>query len=267
MAGYVYVKLDVDFQSDPKMMQAGHLAELVYVRSLALAKRTLLDGRIAQSHLTLLALGIPGKPSRHADALVTAGLWTVEGDGWRITSWAKHNKSKDDIEAQRKRKMANGTRGAHEKWHTDPSKANDSCVHCIANGWQTDSTLPSLSHTQTWPKTEEEEKEKEKTKEESSVAIVSSGSSSPESDPSDDDEQPINAVIEQLTQRRANEQTRRNNPPRTGKWWTTTRTNIATEHRTTISTLIAAHPHLEPCAIATLIEQGRTEPIDHTDPF
>lgn len=190
MAGYVYVKLDVDYQSDPKIMHAGYLAELVYVRSLALAKRTLLDGHIAQSHLTLLALGIPGKPERHAAALVDAGLWQTTEGGWLITSWAKHNKSRQDIDAHRARKAENGARGAHEKWHTDPSKANASCVHCMANGWLTDGSLLSPSHTQTWPKEKEETKTKtkEETEEETSVAIVSSGSGSPER-PVDDDDQ------------------------------------------------------------------------------
>ena len=131
----LYVKLDVEYASDPKVLRAGAHAELLYVRSLAFAKRRLDDGHIDAVQLPHLCLGIPGNPSRHAQALIDAGLWEANGDGWNITAWLKHNKTRAAIEEQAKRKAEAGAKGAHDRWHSD-DRPMATCAFCIANGWQ-----------------------------------------------------------------------------------------------------------------------------------
>src|SRR3546814_4797789 len=73
----LYVKLDADYASDPKIMRAGASAELVYVRGLALAKRLVeADGHIDRAQLGLLTLGVTGSSQKIAGVLVREGLWT-----------------------------------------------------------------------------------------------------------------------------------------------------------------------------------------------
>lgn len=136
MAG-VYVKLDAEYAADPKVLRAGAMAELLYIRSLALAKRRREDGHIDAVQLPGLCLGIPGKPERHVDSLVEAGLWSTNGDGWNISAWLKHNKSRVDIDEYARRKAEAGAKGAHNKWHS-VEKPMASCEYCIAKGWVTD---------------------------------------------------------------------------------------------------------------------------------
>lgn len=104
----LYVPLDVNYRDDPKIIGAGPDAELVYLRSLVLAKRlTDRDGHIHRAHL----LGLCGDfdniihgedvPDDIAKALIDAGLWVEDGDGWRITAWLKHNPSAAEIEESR----------------------------------------------------------------------------------------------------------------------------------------------------------------------
>lgn len=133
----LFVPLDVDYASDPKVLRAGAMAELLYIRSLCLAKRRMEDGHIESVQLAGLCLGIPGKPASHAEALVLTGLWEKNGDGWYIAAWLKRNPSRETIQAQVKRKAEGGAKGAHGKWHT-VDKPSHGCSYCVAEGWVTD---------------------------------------------------------------------------------------------------------------------------------
>ena len=48
----LFVPLDVDYADDPKIIEAGPLAELLFVRGLAFCKQQLSDGHIARSQLS-----------------------------------------------------------------------------------------------------------------------------------------------------------------------------------------------------------------------
>lgn len=107
-----WVKLDENYQFDPKILAAGALAELLYVRSLAWAKRFWKDeGRIDARHLAPLVMGMPGKPATHITALVDNELWTVVDGGWLITAWAKRNNTADVIERIREDRRKAGAKG------------------------------------------------------------------------------------------------------------------------------------------------------------
>lgn len=150
----LYVQLDAEYMHDPKIMRAGALAELVYVRALTLSKRLLSDGNIDEVHLPLLCIGLPGKPSAHALSLVRNGLWTETAAGWHIVAWEKRNKSSDEIVVQKERKKEAGRRGNHQRWHVDQGIVDPKCAFChrtsdptsdrkqIAPATKSDRTIP-----------------------------------------------------------------------------------------------------------------------------
>jgi hypothetical protein len=127
----LFAKLLVGYAEDDKIIAAGPMAELLYVRSLAFAKRDGKDGWIADNQLAAFALRIPGA-RRHADRLVELGLWERNGAGWYVTSWLRHNRAAAEI-AQAK--SASAKLGNHNRWHLGPNgvpKAD--CDHCLEQG-------------------------------------------------------------------------------------------------------------------------------------
>jgi hypothetical protein len=133
MAHRLYVPLDVDYASDDKILAAGPMAELLYIRSLAFAKRTLSDGRISRAQLPLVALNVKGSATRHAADLVQVGLWEVCDGGWRIVAWERHNSSKAEVQAQAAIAKEAGERGNHERWHVEGGKPSHRCRLCVAD--------------------------------------------------------------------------------------------------------------------------------------
>lgn len=104
MSAGLFVPLDVNTPDDPKILAAGDRGELVYYRSLCLAKRCMSDGFIATEQLRLL-----GATAKDAGALERTGLWVAVDGGWTIPGFLKRNKSAAEIrehrdkEAERKR--------------------------------------------------------------------------------------------------------------------------------------------------------------------
>lgn len=145
----LYVPLDVNYRDDPKIIEAGADAELVYLRSLVLAKRlTDRDGHVHRAHLNGLACDLDNvlhgnvDPLDVAADLVKCGLWIEDIDGWLIAAWLKHNPSAAEIdesrgaEASRKRAWRESQRdkeaaeggpdGRDETSHGTPPDATDS---------------------------------------------------------------------------------------------------------------------------------------------
>lgn len=96
----LYVPLDVNYVDDPKVMRAGPYAELVYVRSMALAKRLNEDGRIDPCHVRRLCDGIED-PNAVVAVLLEQGLWINENGHYRIAAWLKHNPSAAELDGKR----------------------------------------------------------------------------------------------------------------------------------------------------------------------
>ena len=87
----LFVPLVVDYSTDDKIIAAGPMAELLFVRSMAFCKRTRENGVIAGRQLAVVGYGIPNL-AKHASTLVEVGLWRATPDGgWIIPSWFKHN--------------------------------------------------------------------------------------------------------------------------------------------------------------------------------
>ena len=57
-----WVKIDATYVEDEKVMAAGALAELVFIRSIAYCRRRFTDGVIKPPAIATLTLGVPAEP-------------------------------------------------------------------------------------------------------------------------------------------------------------------------------------------------------------
>lgn len=176
----LHVQLDVEYASDPKIIDAGPMAELLYVRALCFAKRTMRDGCITQSQLRTISIGIPSA-SRQAQRLVDVGAWEKTGDGWRIAAWLKRNKSADRITSDMAAKRMKSLLGNHERWHVKADRFDPTCELCNPyNGPHKD------PHRDPAPDSTEEEVETQEEAEEESES--SSGGGVPRGTETTDDD-------------------------------------------------------------------------------
>lgn len=126
----LFVPLDVEYDSDDKMIEAGPMAELLYVRGMAFAKRTGSDGNIRKSQLVIVGRAIPNA-GKQAHALVRVGAWVETDDGWHIAAWLKRNKPMAEIAADKQRRKAASQKANHDQYHTGPAgKPSTACPFC-----------------------------------------------------------------------------------------------------------------------------------------
>lgn len=99
----LYAAIDVGYPDDPKVIDAGDLAELVYLRCVLRCRQHLTDGVIDRRVLPRWLVGIRGKHASHMDRLVEVGLLCVHDAGWCIplNAWKKWNPTKAEVEAKR----------------------------------------------------------------------------------------------------------------------------------------------------------------------
>lgn len=126
----LYVPLDVEYDSDDKLILAGPMAELLYIRGLVFAKRTMSNGDITRSQLIVIGRGIPSA-KKHAEKLAEVGAWRATATGWHIAAWLKRNKSVEAIGTERDAKKAASIKANHERWHVgDNTKPSATCPLC-----------------------------------------------------------------------------------------------------------------------------------------
>lgn len=119
-----YVPLSAHYADDEKIMEAGEDAELLYLRMLAYAARTpLTEGwisdRVLRSRLGILpresgngAGTVPGTDAgSRAERLRDSRLIEREGDGWRIISWLRWNRSAEEMGREQARDRSRKTSG------------------------------------------------------------------------------------------------------------------------------------------------------------
>lgn len=92
----MWFKVDDDLAFHPKVLAAGLPAMGLWVRAGAWAGRHLTDGFVPADMLPAL-----GSTRRQANALVKAGLWSVEPDGYRFHDWQQYQPSRAKVEAER----------------------------------------------------------------------------------------------------------------------------------------------------------------------
>ena len=93
-----WVKLDSTFYLDAAVIRAGEAAEVLFVRAMAYCGDQENDGLVPAEILSRLA---PTKARARAAALVAEGLWEVVPEGWRFTSWRRHQQTREQMDASR----------------------------------------------------------------------------------------------------------------------------------------------------------------------
>lgn len=109
-----YAPLSAHYYKDDRIAEAGLAAELLYVRSLAFCSDVLNDGSISETQL-IRFVGVGMKDARkRAARLVEVGLWIRDESGYRIASWLKWNRSRDEIGEMAKKDSERKMSGAQE---------------------------------------------------------------------------------------------------------------------------------------------------------
>ena len=102
-----WVKLDTTFYLDAAVIRAGEAAEVLFVRAMAYCGDQENDGIVPREILPRLA---PTRARARAATLVTEGLWEVVPEGWRFVSWHRHQRTRQQIEAEREAGRARQSR-------------------------------------------------------------------------------------------------------------------------------------------------------------
>lgn len=105
-----WVKLDDKMPRHPKLLAAGYQAFALDVAALCYANEHTTGGHIPAAVLPAVLPGLPN-PKRWAQALVDAGRWTIEPDGWRIHDYHDYQPTPDQVEELRKKRAAAGRLG------------------------------------------------------------------------------------------------------------------------------------------------------------
>jgi hypothetical protein len=95
-----WVRIDDSFFSHPKVVEAGAEASGLYVWALAYSSRHLTDGHVSPAWVAQV---MGKRAARVAEALVTAGLWEVNGSGWVIHDYLTYNPTKAQVEDKRRK--------------------------------------------------------------------------------------------------------------------------------------------------------------------
>jgi hypothetical protein len=90
-----WFKVDDGFWSHPKTAVLSDSAVALWVRAGAYSCQHLTDGVIQSAVLRLLG------DRAAVDELVTAGLWLVEGDGWRFHDWGEYQETSEAVKLRR----------------------------------------------------------------------------------------------------------------------------------------------------------------------
>jgi hypothetical protein len=124
--------VDDGFDTWPETAKAGTPAVGLYARCGTWIARNIANGRIADAV-------VPGEVARMygtaewAQRLCDAGLWTVEGDGYRDLRYFDLNPTPDKVKANREKKAAAGRKGGLASGKTRAAKHNASSTQARAS--------------------------------------------------------------------------------------------------------------------------------------
>jgi len=107
-----WLRLDAGFPDHPKVVGLTDAAFRLEVSAMCYTARNLTDGMVP-------AAWVPGRLTRSAGALVTAGLWVPNDSGWELHDWHDWQRSRAQVEAVSKARAESGRRGAHARWQTE----------------------------------------------------------------------------------------------------------------------------------------------------
>lgn len=115
-----WFRIDDGFWSHPKVVELPDGAVALWVRGGSWSSQHLTDGHIPARALTML-----GGRRRDADALVKAGLWIVDVDGWRYHDWATYQPTRDQVQERRAATAERVRRWREKRRDDDPDEPPD----------------------------------------------------------------------------------------------------------------------------------------------
>lgn len=144
----LWVRLDCAYYDHRKLVAAGPLAELLWVRALAWCNRNRTpesDGIVPTGALSRLGDftwratldGDAVSPSELAAALVREGLWVEVPGGFRIHDYTTYQKTLEEIDELSAKRAAAGKKGADARWG-DGKRHSKSKAEAKARAGQTD---------------------------------------------------------------------------------------------------------------------------------
>jgi hypothetical protein len=120
--------IDVNLPEDPAIVAAGPDCEHLFIRSILLAKRIMTDGLLHRRQALRAAQDLSAvvygevTAEQLCDRLVEHGLWTLEGDQYRIRAWLTWNKPADEIREAHDREKARKRAWAEERRQKDATE-------------------------------------------------------------------------------------------------------------------------------------------------
>lgn len=108
-----WVKIDDGFSEHIKMVEVGPLGMALQMAALCYCNHHLTDGYVPGSVAKRL-IDLDGMPvtfGQLAKKMIDAGVWTVDGDGYRIHDYLEFQPSKDQVMAEREQKRSAGAKG------------------------------------------------------------------------------------------------------------------------------------------------------------
>lgn len=134
-----WFKVDDQFHSHPKVIQAGNAAVGLWLRCGTWAADHLTEGIVPKN--VARQFGGP----REIKALVSVGLWRELPDGYSFHDWQVYQPSGHEAAELRRKRAEAGRRGAAKRWQRSKPIAN-AMANPMANGqqtaWQNDAPIP-----------------------------------------------------------------------------------------------------------------------------
>jgi hypothetical protein len=98
----MWAKLDDQFPEHPRIVGLSDKAFRLHVAAICLSARKLTDGHIGTTDARILE-AITRTRAKHADELVEAGVWQVNGAGWVIRDYLDYNPPAEQVKERRRR--------------------------------------------------------------------------------------------------------------------------------------------------------------------
>ncbi len=107
----MWLRLEVDLPTHPKILRAGERAGWIYISALCYAARYQTNGHIPSEALPLL-----GCDPDCLTKLISTGLWELAEGGYQIHDWGKYQFDTQQKLAMRSAKAKAGKKGAAKRW-------------------------------------------------------------------------------------------------------------------------------------------------------
>jgi hypothetical protein len=98
----MWIRLDDGFVEDERILGLSDKAFRLHVAALCASGRNLTDGFVSAARLHSLK-ALTGATQRHADELVSSGLWGANGSAWAIRKYLDYNPSGEQVREERRK--------------------------------------------------------------------------------------------------------------------------------------------------------------------